>query len=279
MDRAASITVGDIEIISVWDGTLKASVESILRLDPKEAAQLVAAEHQETGVDPLVLPVRAFLIRASGRLALVDTGSGNTKGPTMGHLPRSLAALDVAAGDIDCVLLTHLHMDHVGGLMDERGRPSFPNAELLLHREEASYFLDTAEDKLDARSRRNLDFQRRAVAAYGDRVRRVADGEGLPGVAARLAPGHTPGHTSWEVTSRGTTAAVFGDVVHLGAVQLARPSSAMIYDVDAGRAAQTRGEILARIARDDILVAGAHLPAGGLGRIVKAGEGYRFKAC
>ncbi len=279
MDRAASITIGDIEITSVWDGTLKASLDSILRLDPKEAARLVAAEHEETGVDPLVLPVRAFLIRTGSRLALVDTGSGNTKGPTMGHLPRSFAALGVAAGDIGCVLMTHLHMDHIGGLIDESGRPSFPNAELVLHCEEASYFLDTAEDKLDARSRRNLDFQRLAVAAYGDRVRRVADGEGLPGVVARLAPGHTPGHTCWEVTSQGKTAAVFGDVVHLGAVQLARPSSAMIYDVDASRAAQTRSDLLARIAHDDILVAGAHLPAGGLGRIVKAGEGYRFKAC
>ncbi len=279
MDRAASITIGDIEIISVWDGTLKASLESVLRLDPEEAARLVAAEHEETGVDPLVLPVRAFLIRAGGRLALIDTGSGTTKGPTMGQLPRSLAALGVAAGDIDWVLMTHLHMDHIGGLIDESGRPAFPNAELVLHREEASYFLDTAEDKLDARSRRNLEFQRQAVAAYGDRLRRVADGEGLAGIAARLAPGHTPGHTSWEVTAGGKTTAIFGDVVHLGAVQLARPSSAMIYDVDAGRAAQTRSALLERIARDDMLVAGAHLPAGGLGRIVVAGEGYRFIGC
>lgn len=276
MDRAATIAVGDIVITTVWDGTLKASLESILRLDPAEAAGLVAAEHDATGVDPLVLPVRAFLIRAGGRVILADTGSGTSKGPTMGHIPRSLAALGVSPGDIDCVLATHLHMDHIGGLIDDAGRPAFPNAELVMHEEEARYFLDTPEERIDARSRRNLDFQRRAVAAYSDRVRRVSDGEWLPGIAARLTPGHTPGHTCWEISSQGMKAVVFGDIVHLGAVQLARPSSAMIYDVDAGRAAQTRAGLLARIAGEGSFVAGAHLPAGGLGRIVAAGEGYRF---
>lgn len=273
---ATTVRIGDLEITSVWDGTLEASLASILHLAPDEVARLVAAERASSAVDPLILPVRAFLVRGPGYLALVDTGSGSTKGPTMGYLPESLAALCVTPSAITHVLMTHVHMDHIGGLIDDAGRPAFPDAQLLLHAEEARYFLDTPDESVDARSRRHLQFQRRAVAAYGGRVRRVVDGEGLFGLAARLAPGHTPGHTCWEATSRGAKAVLLGDVIHLGAVQLARPASAMIYDVDAQRAADTRGEVLGRVAREGSVVAGAHLPASGIGRIVAAGEGYRF---
>lgn len=276
MSRTGTLALGDIDIASVWDGTLEASLTSILRLDPEEAARLVAAEQAASGADPLKLPVYAFLVRGPGYLALVDTGSGDTKGPTMGHLPASLAALGVVPSAITHVLMTHVHMDHIGGLIDAAGRPAFPQALLLLHTEEARYFLDTPDEALDARSQRHLSFQRRAISAYGDRLRRVVDGEGLPGLVARMAPGHTPGHTSWEAASGGEKLVMFGDVIHLAAVQLPRPASAMIYDVDAERACSTRTQMLARIAREGTMVAGAHLPASGLGRIEVAGEGYRF---
>jgi glyoxylase-like metal-dependent hydrolase (beta-lactamase superfamily II) len=276
MSRTSTLAIGDLEITSVWDGTLEASLSSILRLDPDEAARLVAAEQAASGTNPLILPVRAFLVRGPGYLALVDTGSGDTKGPTMGHLPASLAALGVVPSAITHVLMTHVHMDHIGGLIDASGQAAFPRAALLLHAEEARYFLDTPDEAVDVRSRRHLPFQRRAIAACGDRVRRVVDGEGLPGLVARLAPGHTPGHTCWEAEAGDEKAAIFGDAIHLGAVQLARPDSAMIYDVDAERAARTRSDMLGRLAREGTMVAGAHLPASGLGRIEPADQGYRF---
>jgi glyoxylase-like metal-dependent hydrolase (beta-lactamase superfamily II) len=254
MDRTQTVKLGEVEITSVWDGTLDAEIGSVRRIEIDVAQRLVDAERARTGIDPLVLPVRTFLIRTPKRLALVDAGSGTTKGPSMGHLPDSLAALGVAPESIDCLLMTHLHMDHIGGIVDEAGLPAFVNAELVMHEAEARYFLETPDEQLDARSRRNLEFQRSAVRAYGKKCRKVRDGEGIEGVRARLAAGHTPGHTLWEVGSGSTKAVVIGDVIHLGAVQLARPDSAMIYDVDAD----------------------AHLPAGGIGRISGDGAGYRF---
>ena len=277
MEPTRTVTLGNLTITPLWDGTLDAGIDGIRGLDPGVARQLIAVERAITGVDPLVMPVRAFLVKSGSTLTLVDTGSGTTKGPRTGHLPASLAALGVQPGDIGAIVMTHVHLDHSGGLADSAGRALFPNARLVMHETEAAYFLDTPTADLDARSQRHVELQRTLVAPYRDRLTRVRDGEGINGLAALLAPGHTPGHTVWLATSGGLTLMVLGDVVHLGAVQLPRPDTAMIYDVDPRLAAATRHAILARAARDQLLVAGAHLPAPGLGTIVRAGGGYRFE--
>ena len=200
----------------------------------------------------------------------------------MGHLGASLAALGVAPADIGTVVMTHLHLDHSGGLADAGGGRAFPNAELVMHEAEAAYFLDKPTSELDARSQRHADLQRALVAPYRDRLRRVRDGEGTAYLKAILAPGHTPGHTVWIAQSAresdGRGLMILGDVVHLGAVQLPRPETAMIYDVDPVLAAETRRSILDQVAGTGMLVASAHLPGGGLGMIERAGDGYRFVA-
>ena len=276
-ERAVTVKLGDIEITPVWDGTLDANVDGIRGLAPAEARRLIDAEQQATGIDPLVLPVRAFLIRRGGRLTLIDTGSGTTKGPRMGHLGASLQALGVAPAQIDALVMTHLHLDHSGGLLDTSGQPAFPNAVLAVHEAEAAYFLDKPTAELDARSQRNVDQQRALVAPYLDRMRRVRDGESAADLEALLAPGHTPGHTVWIARSGGRSLMVLGDVVHLGAVQLPKPDTAMIYDVDPVMAGATRRTILDRCVSERMLVASAHLSAPGIGVCVRAGSGYRFE--
>lgn len=276
-ERATTVSIRDVELTSLWDGTLTAKLDTIRNLAPSEAQRLLDDAAASTGADPLVLPVRAFLARTAGRLALIDTGSGTTKGPTMGHLPASLAAIGVTPEAVDAVLLTHLHMDHIGGLTDASGRPVFPNAELIVHRKEAEFFLDTPMNRLDERSARHVALQRAIVGAYGTRVRRVDDGEGLPGIAARLAPGHTPGHSTWQLGPPEAGALVLGDVVHLAAIQLPLPLVPMIYDVEPEQAGRTRMQVLDEIARTGALIAGAHLPAPGLGYITRQGAGFAFR--
>ncbi len=274
---AAWMRVGEVDIAPVWDGTLLADIASVLLLPRAETERLVAAAGAASGEDPLVLPVRGFALRHAGRIALVDVGSGKAKGASMGFLLESLALLGITPDSVEAVLLTHMHMDHIGGLVDDAGQAVFAHAEIVLSQREAQYFLDTPEMEVDARSRRHLGVQRAIIGAYGSRVRRVEAGDGWGPVRARPAAGHTPGHIVWEIEADGAGGLIIGDVVHLAAVQLPRPRSAMIYDVDAEMAAATRVALLENAAQRGLLVAGAHLPGTGLGRFIAAGAGYAFQ--
>ena len=277
MEPTLTVTIGEFAITPLWDGTIDANLEGIRGLDSRVARELIEADKARTGRDPIAMPVRAFLIRRGGRHILVDAGTGNTKGPLTGLLPASLAAIGVRPDQIATIVLTHIHMDHAGGLTDAAGRAVFPNAEVVLSEDEARYFLDTPVIALDARSQRNVAAQRAILSAYGGCVRRVGDGAVVEGLQAMATPGHTPGHTGWLMRSAGETMLVLGDVVHLGAVQLPKPDTAMIYDVDPGRAAATRRRVLDWVADERVQVAGAHLAAPGIGHIVRAGDGYAFQ--
>ena len=108
-------------------------------------------------------------------------------------------------------------------------------------------------------------------------MRTVPDGEALPGVSAVLLPGHTPGHTGWIVHSGADQLLIWGDVVHIPAIQVARPEAAFEYDVDPQGARDTRRRTFDRVAADRLTVAGAHLDFPGLGTIVRIGTNYRFE--
>jgi glyoxylase-like metal-dependent hydrolase (beta-lactamase superfamily II) len=108
-------------------------------------------------------------------------------------------------------------------------------------------------------------------------MRRVRDGEVLPGISATLLPGHTPGHTGWIVHSGNDAVMMWGDVVHMPAVQVPRPDAAMVFDVDPAMARATRARTFDRVAADRLRVAGAHMDFPGFGYIVRRGTGYHFE--
>src|SRR5262249_38719519 len=131
-----SKTIGDIEVITVSDGVLNAPLDVVLGLDKIEVERMTG----RSGALPI--SVNAFLLRRAGKWALVDTGSGNTMGPTLGKLPANLRALGVAPEAIETIFLTHLHPDHSNGLVDDAGNAVFPDAEIVLHETEAAFWLD-----------------------------------------------------------------------------------------------------------------------------------------
>src|SRR5262249_20411402 len=168
------------------------------------------------------------------------------------------------------------HRDHYGGLFGEHGKAAFPNAQLILHEQEARFWLDHTIDEIPERARRNFDQARQALALYAGRIRRVRDNEDVHGVSARLAPGHTPGHTCWLIQSGGQSMLSWGDLIHIADIHLPAPHIAMEYDLDPATALQSRLRVLDWVATDRIPVAGAHLPAPGIGAIVRAGQGYTY---
>ncbi len=221
--------------------------------------------------------VNTFLIYSKGRLAIIDTGSGNYMASTAGHVYRNLAAAGVDPGSIDTVLLTHMHPDHSAGLTDmSNGQLLFPNAELVMHENELPHwFDDAAMSKADKRAKK-LFFQagREQVTPYKSRTRLFRDGEVFPGVTAVPSPGHTPGHTAYLVASGNDQLMIWGDTVHVPEVQTAIPEAGMGFDTDLAMAAASRKRMFDRVSADRILVAGMHLHFPAFARLARRGEAF-----
>jgi glyoxylase-like metal-dependent hydrolase (beta-lactamase superfamily II) len=213
--------VGDIELTALSDGRLATSLDVILGMDRAEAARLAGM----TG-DNLHIAVNAFLLKLAGKWALIDVGAGDSMGPELGRLAENLRTFGVAPEEIAAVFLTHIHPDHSNGLVDASGQAVYPNAELILHETEARFWLDRDEASGEnERIRRNIAKAAVATAPYRHRMRTVREGEAMAGVAAVALPGHTPGHTGWMIASGKESLLIWGDLVHLASVQVARPDT------------------------------------------------------
>jgi glyoxylase-like metal-dependent hydrolase (beta-lactamase superfamily II) len=271
---AHSKKIGDIEVTALSDGVLATSLDVVLGMDRAEVRRLAGS----TDDDGVHIAVNAFLLKLQGRWALIDAGAGNSMGPTLGKLPEHLRAFGVAPEEIAAVFLTHIHPDHSNGLVDDAGRAVFANAELILHEAEARFWLDRDEASGETeRIRRNIAKAAVTTAPYRSRMRLVREGEAMSGVAAVALPGHTPGHTGWLVASAKESLLIWGDLVHLASVQVARPDTGLVFDVDAQQACATRRRTFDRVAVDKLTVAGAHMDFPGFGTIVRKGVGFAFE--
>jgi glyoxylase-like metal-dependent hydrolase (beta-lactamase superfamily II) len=271
---AHSRKIGDIEVTAFSDGVLSTSLDVVIGLDQAEAARLAGKKAGE----PAQIAVNAFLLELNGTWTLVDTGAGNTLGPTLGKLTANLRSAGIAPERIDTILLTHLHSDHSNGLVDDDGRAIYPNAQLVLHEAEAAFWLDRdAASGANERIRRNIAMARVTTGPYRKRMRTVRDGEALPGVSVVPLVGHTPGHTGWLIQSGHESLLIWGDLVHLASIQVPRPDAALVFDVDPQAACATRRRMFDRAAADKLKVAGAHLDFPGFGMIVRKGTGFAFE--
>ncbi len=265
--------VGDITVTALSDGYLDGSMAVLRNIAPEDAARLLREAHRPV---PRRTAVNTFLIRANGRLALVDTGCGTAMGPTVGRLPDNLAAAGVTPAEVDTVLLTHMHPDHSNGLADAAGAALFPNAELVLHAAELAFWMDDAAmARADETARlRNFQAARDQSAPYRARTRTFTAGEAFPGVTAVPLPGHTPGHTGYLIASGGASLLIWGDIVHVPELQVPRPEVCMAFDIDPVQAEATRRRIFDRVATAGQAIAGMHLHFPGQAHLVRRGDGH-----
>jgi glyoxylase-like metal-dependent hydrolase (beta-lactamase superfamily II) len=267
--------VGDIVITALSDGFLDGSLDVLRNISQDEARQILTDNFRPARRTP----VNAFLVYSAGRLALIETGSGNYLLPTAGKLLANLQAAGVAATDIEAVLLTHMHPDHSAGLTNmQTGERNFPNAELVVHENEPRHWFDDAQMARATERAKKLYFQcaREQTTPYKAQTRLFTAGEIFPGVTAIPRPGHTPGHTTFLISSGQDQLLIWGDIVHVPEVQTARPEVCMEFDTDAEAAAVQRRKVFDMVASDRLLVTGMHLHFPGFAHLVRRGTGYQL---
>lgn len=266
-----TLQIGDFLIQAISDGHLTTSLDLLSHIDPAEAAQL----QLKAGVgDPSSIHINTYLARGNDRTILIDAGAGGIKG-WGGELKENLLRAGVRPTDVDTILLTHAHPDHVGGLLDAQGHPVFPNAELLIHPRELAFWEDDGNlARSNERARGNFLLARQVFAGYRRNLRLLAEGDVLPGISMVPLPGHTPGHTGYRVESDGRSALIWGDIVHFPHIQIARPDVSIAFDQDSQLAVTTRSTLLDMVSSDGLIVAGMHLGENGFARINRIKKGY-----
>ncbi|MCW3465892.1 MBL fold metallo-hydrolase [Chitinophaga nivalis] len=269
--------VGDIEVIALSDGTVPlAATEALTHIKPGEVQALLKRAYTTS---PVEASVNAFLIKTGGKLILIDAGSAELYGPTLGFLPNSIREAGYQPEDIDAVLLTHIHTDHSGGLM-MGDKMVFPNALVYASEPEVNYWMN-ANNAANAPERLKKFF-READAKVGPylkagKVRTFTYGKALfPGITPIATPGHTPGHTFYALESKNEKMLFWGDIMHVAEVQFVKPDVTIAFDVDPAAAAQQRKKAYADAARQGYWIAAAHISFPGIGHLRAAGKSYEW---
>lgn len=263
--------LGDVSVTAVSDGYLQVDFGLLANVDESECRQIqdnaCIREHN-------AVHINTFLVRRKGKNILIDSGAGGIKG-WGGNLVNNLAELGIKPDDIDAVLLTHTHPDHIGGLINSQGEAIFPFAELLISADEFNYIEDDENfESVSDRVKGNFLLARSIFKKYQNKIRLISEGEILPGIFSIPLKGHTPGHTGYRIEGSNGNLLIWGDIVHFPHIQLLKPDVSIAFDSDPQLAAETRVRILDIVSSDRILVGGMHLGEQGFSYIEKRQSGY-----
>ena len=269
--------LGDFEVTALSDGTVDLPVDKLLtNTTPTKVKNALAKAYQTA---PLETSVTGYLINTGSKLVLVDTGAAKLFGPTLGALAANLKAAGYQPEQVDEVYITHMHPDHVGGLMDG-DKLVFPNATIRADKHDSDFWLDQANmDKAPADGK---GFFQGAMASLNPYVKASrfsafnGNTELVPGVKAVASRGHTAGHTSYVVESKGQKLVLVGDLIHVAAVQFDDPSITIAFDSESKAAAVQRKATFADAAKNGYIIGATHLAFPGMGRLRANGKGYTW---
>ncbi len=275
-----SFEIGNFECIAVSDGTFDYPDHSFFVNASKERLEQVLREHNiQPGV--ITAPWTCLLINTGQYRVLVDTGGGAGTVPSAGKLLRNLQAEGIEPMDIDTVILTHGHPDHIGGNTDAKGKPAFPNARYVMWKDEWEFWTsepDLAQLEVEENvkqlflmlARKNLP----PIQGQLDLVDR--EKEIIPGIQAIAAPGHTPGHMALTISSGSKKLLYISDAV-LHPIHLEQPDWYPVFDFVPEQAMTTKRQLLDQAVAEKILVIACHFPFPGLGHVIQKGKGWQWQ--
>lgn len=267
--------LGQFEVTALYDGAIELDTKLLRHTSTADLNRLLA--RMFVGNPKMQTAVNAYLVNTGSHLVLVDAGAAKLFGPSLGHVLQNMKAAGYEPEQVDAVVITHLHGDHMGGLNDASGQPVFPKAAVFVSQADNDFWLSqNVADSAPKELQPFFKMARDTAAPYQitGKWKIFAEGQVLvPGVQAVKASGHTPGHTAYAVESEGQKLLIWGDLVHAHAVQFARPGVSIEFDTDQKQAIATRRAIMRAMAESKSLVGGMHLPFPGLGHVRAEGKG------
>ncbi len=269
--------VGDIEVTAINDGFARRPLEGFVR---NAELKDVQAAMQEAFLPSDALPItfNTLVLSQGDRLTLIDTGNGDMGAPTSGRWMENFRAAGFDPAQVDTVVISHFHGDHINGLRLKDGTAVFANAEIMVPEAEWAFWMDDARMNQAPEGMKGA-FQgvRRVFGPMAQTVKRyAADKEIVPGLTSIAAPGHTPGHTAYMLSSGSGKLMVMSDITNHPALFVRHPEWSAVFDMDADQARATRRRMLDMAASERAQVAFYHAPFPGTGHIAKEGTGYRF---
>ncbi|WP_280155555.1 MBL fold metallo-hydrolase [Piscinibacter sp. XHJ-5] len=271
------MTLGRFTVTALWDGTLDMPVDQVFA---RPGAQRLKALLARAYLSPTVpLSVNAFVVDTGQRVVMIDTGTGASRmfGNGLGKVQAQLRASGYTPEQIDEIYITHMHTDHVGGLTVD-GRAVYPRAVVRADAREAGHYLSPQKRAAASDDKEDFDSAIAMLEPYVQSGRwRPFDGgtELVAGVRALPAPGHTPGHTAYVVESDDEKLILWGDLMHVAAVQFPLPSATVSFDAVQSQSAAHRARIFREAARDGAWIAAAHVGFPGIGKLrAEAVGGY-----
>jgi glyoxylase-like metal-dependent hydrolase (beta-lactamase superfamily II) len=267
--------VGNVEATVVSDGVI-VGVPKATFVGPAATNVEKMMTDRFLPAHKLVMDQNALVINTGDKLALFETGMASVKRTDdMGLLIGNLKAAGIDPKDIDYLIPSHAHIDHVGGILAADGSRNFPNAQILISQADLEYW--TNEGLAGTPAEGSMRAARKNLLPNRDRILFYSDGkEVIPGVQAMHTPGHTVGHTCFVITSGSDTLYFAGDLAHHNII-IENPRMEDVYDTDRPLGIQTRLKAMDMLAAQRLRTLLYHLPWPGLGHFVKRGDGFQFE--
>jgi len=265
--------LGEARITALSDSTVDLDLHKLVRGTTPE--RLDALLQREFLQNPVRTSINAYLLETGGRRVLVDAGAGELFGGPAGRLIESLAAAGIRPDQVDDILITHVHIDHVGGLV-HAGKAAFPNATVHVSQPDLDFYLSPAAPSQAHADAKSAEIAARMLTPYAELGRLKpfsGSAEILTGIVGTVHPGHTPGSAFFTLESQGQKIRFIGDTIH-SIVQFADPSLTVAFDTDSRLAKAVRADTFAQAASARLWIAAPHLPFPGIGHLRRAGQGY-----